>query len=304
MLCALAAFLITSFSVPFFKKYAARFFMDAPCGVKKHSAPTPLVGGMAVFLGIVCALVLIRFCTNFETGTLHSLRGVLGGALVIFLCGLLDDFKKPKGVSIAFKFFMQAVASALLIYFDVRIKFFDNYALSCALTFLWVSAITNAFNLVDIMDGLCASQAACAAFFFLIIALGGEHIYVNFAAAAVLGSALAFWPYNHAGNKVFLGDSGSSLFGFVLAAMAMGADYTGRNTLGVIAPALILGAVISDTSFVVIARLLGKKNPLKASDDHAVLRLKKAGLSPKNILLLALALSVFFGLCALLAVKL
>lgn len=285
LLCACTSFLITSVALPVLRKTAARAFMDAPGGLKKHAQSVPVLGGSGILLGILGSLVLIRLTTSFPTGTLHNLRGIIIGGGLIFLMGLWDDFKKPKGVSVPVKLLIQAAATASLIYYGVAIHAFTSPWISYPLTFLWVVGLTNAFNLLDIMDGLCVSQAVVCTLGLAVIALPSEYVYVNFAALALLGACLAFWPYNHAKKrKIFLGDSGSNLLGFLIAALSIGTGYCEKSDWGFLAPLFILAVPLFDTAFVTLARLLKGKNPLKGSNDHAALRLKKLGWKPGWIL--------------------
>lgn len=278
LLCACTSFLITSASLPVLRKTASRAFMDAPGGLKKHERAVPVLGGSAILIGMVGSLVLIRLTTAFPSGTLHNLRGIILGGGLIFLMGLWDDLKKPKGVPAPVKLLVQAAATAALIYYGVAIHAFTSPWISYPLTFLWVVGLTNAFNLLDIMDGLCVSQAVVCTLGLAVIALPSEYVYVNFAALALLGACLAFWPYNHAKKrKIFLGDSGSNLLGFLIAALSIGTGYSEKSDWGFLAPLFILAVPLFDTSFVTLARLLKGKNPLKGSNDHAALRLKKLG---------------------------
>ncbi|MBP3513630.1 MAG: undecaprenyl/decaprenyl-phosphate alpha-N-acetylglucosaminyl 1-phosphate transferase [Elusimicrobiaceae bacterium] len=285
LLCAGISFALTSVALPVLHKLAANAFLDAPGGLKKHAGKVPVLGGCGILAGIVGSLVFIRLTTAFPSGTLHTLRGVIIGGGLIFLMGLADDLKKPKGVSVPVKLFIQAAATAALIYYGVAIHAFTSPWISYPLTFLWVVGLTNAFNLLDIMDGLCVSQAVVCTLGLAVIALPSEYVYVNFAALALLGACLAFWPYNHAKKrKIFLGDSGSNLLGFLIAALSIGTGYCEKSDWGFLAPLFILAVPLFDTAFVTLARLLKGKNPLKGSNDHAALRLKKLGWKPGWIL--------------------
>ena len=133
----------------------------------------------------------------------------------------------------------------------------------------------------------------------LLITLPGEKIYVNFCACALLGACLGFWPYNHAQHfKTFLGDSGSTLLGFLLAALAMGADYSTQSPVGFLAPLLIFAIPIFDTSFVSFIRLIQGKNPLRGSPDHAALRLSQKGISNRTILIIFMTAGLIFNMLA------
>lgn len=295
---ALAAGFITAIALPLLRRVAHQFFLDTPGGLKTHSGAVPVLGGAGIFMGTLASLVLIRFTTAFPSGTLHNLRGIVIGGTLIFLLGLADDLKKPKGISIPVKLLVQAVAAGALIYYGVAIHVFTSPWLSWPLTFLWVVGLTNAFNLLDIMDGLCVSQAVVCTLGLAVIALPSEYIYVNFAALALLGACLAFWPFNHAKRKIFLGDSGSTFLGFMIAALSIGTGYSERTNWGFLAPLFILAVPLFDTAFVVLARALKGKNPLKGSNDHIALRLKKLNWPLRRILLLSAGTGVFFNVLA------
>lgn len=287
LLCACTSFVITFAALPVLRKTVANAFLDVPNELKQHAGNVPVLGGCGILLGITGSLILIRLTTAFPSGTLHTLRGVIIGGGLIFLMGLADDLKKPKGISVSVKLLIQAAATASLIYYGVAIHAFTSPWISYPLTFLWVVGLTNAFNLLDIMDGLCVSQAVVCTLGLAIITLPSEYVYVNFAALALLGACLAFWPYNHAKtHKIFLGDSGSNLLGFLIAALSIGTGYCEKSDWGFLAPLFILAVPLFDTAFVTLARLIKGKNPMKGSNDHAALRLKKRGWSAPLILLM------------------
>ena len=291
---------VTALCLPLFRCTLGHFFWDVPDGnLKHHTQAVPLVGGIAILAGLATSLVFIRLTTNFPTGTLHSLRGILYGAGIIFLLGLIDDLRKPKGLSVPLKLTFQSLAIFCLMYYGVHITLWDMPALYYPLTFLWVLGITNAFNLLDISDGLCVSQALVCALGLWLIALPSERIYVNFCACALIGVCIGFWPYNHSRlRKTFLGDSGSTLLGFILAALAMGTDYSEHSNWGFLAPLLILAIPIFDTAFVSFIRLSQLKNPLRGSNDHAALRLKAVGFSSRQVLLTFFIIALCFNLMA------
>ncbi len=298
LLGALTAGILTAVLLPFLRRFAAQAFMDAPGGLKKHAAAVPVLGGTGIFLGTLTALTLIRFTTAFPSGTLHNLRGIFIGGTLIFLLGLADDLNKPKGVSVPVKLLVQALATAALIHYGVSIHAFTSPWVAYPLTFLWVVGLTNAFNLLDIMDGLCVSQAVVCTLGLAVIALPSEYVYVNFAALALLGACLAFWPYNHAKRKIFLGDSGATFLGFMIAALSIGTGYSERSDWGFLAPLFILAVPLFDTGFVSLARVLKGKNPLKGSNDHIALRLKRLKWKPAFILGAFAAAGLFFNVLA------
>lgn len=300
LLCLLIACAVTGAGLPLLRRLSEHWLSDVPFGLKTHTHAVPAAGGCAIFLGLAASLVFIRCTTSFPTGTLHSLRGILLGGTLIFILGLIDDIHKPKGLSVRVKLFGQALAAALVLLYGVRIDLFSSPLLSALLTFFWIIGVTNALNLLDIADGLCAGTAAVCALGLWVISLPSEQIYVNFCACALLGACIAFLPYNFSAKyKTFLGDSGSTLLGFILASLAVGGKYSTHSAWGFLAPLLILAVPLFDTAFVSLMRLLQGKNPLLGSDDHAALRLRRAGLAPRRIWILFIVAGILFNALAL-----
>jgi len=302
--CFAVAATISFFLTPLVRVLALRFgFLDTPSSeVKTHKVPTPVFGGAAIFAGFVGAVLLLRLTTNFPTGTLYNLRAlVLGGGLV-FLLGLVDDLKRPQGLDYKPKFAVQFLATALIVLFGLRIRFVSPSWVAGLITLVWVVGVTNSFNIIDIMDGLAASQAAIAAFAFLLVSLPSEEHYVNFASAAMAGAALGFLPWNLSKrHKIFMGDSGSLFIGFILASISLGARYSDVNNVGVFAPILILFVPVFDTFFVSILRLNQGRSPFLGSRDHFALRLERLGFLRGHVVLMAALAAGFFSFCAFLA---
>lgn len=307
---AVAASFFVSFALtPLVRALSLRFgWIDAPTSsVKTHKVATPSLGGAAIYAGYVVTLVGLRFYTRFPTGTLTSLRGLLVGGTIVFLAGIVDDLQKKTGTGLGFKakFFVQIVAGLQLMAWGMRIRFIQPPYLAYAVTLLWIVGITNAFNIVDIMDGLSASQAAVAALSFLFISLPSEEFYVNFAAAALAGAALGFLPWNFSKKrKIFMGDAGSMLLGFLLSGLALGTRYSDVNNIGVFAPLLILLVPMYDTFFVMYLRLRKGQSPFLGSKDHFALRLEKLGYTRHTIVLMAAAAAAFLGFLAFLVTQL
>jgi UDP-GlcNAc:undecaprenyl-phosphate GlcNAc-1-phosphate transferase len=283
-----------------------RGWLDLPSSsIKTHKVATPSLGGIAIYLAYVGSLLLLRFWTQFPTGTLRSLRGILIGATVVFILGVVDDLKKPDGLHFKPKFTGQTIAAVILVLFGMRIRFITPDYLAVGLTIFWVVGITNALNIIDIMDGLSASQAVIAALGFLMISLPSEELYVNFASAALAGAAVGFLPWNLSSKrKIFMGDCGSMVLGFVLAGVSLGTRYSKVNDVGVLAPLFILLVPMYDTLFVMILRLRKGQSPFLGSKDHFALRLEKLGYSRKQIVLMAGAAAAFLGFCAFLVTQL
>lgn len=294
---------VSFFMTPLVRLLSLRLgLLDAPSSaVKTHKEPTPVFGGVAIYLGFMATMLLLRLTTSFPTGTLYNLRSLVLGGSLVFALGLIDDLKRPEGVDYKPKFLVQILAAALLISFGLRIRFITPAYVAWAVTMLWVVGVTNAFNIVDIMDGLSASQAAIAALAFLVISLPSEELYVNFASAALAGAALGFLPWNLSKkHKIFMGDCGSLLLGFLLAGISLGTRYSDVNDAGVYAPLLILFVPAFDTLFVSLLRLNQGKSPFLGSKDHFALRLEKMGHSRGRVVLIAAAAAAFLSFCAFL----
>ena len=298
------SFVFTLIATPVLCKTLGKYLKDTPTALKNHKGTVPLIGGLAVLSGFLGSLSIIRFTTNFPTGTLHNLRGIFLGTVIIFILGLIDDIRKPKGLSALTRLVVQSIAALCLICFNVKVQFVPE-PWGSVLTVLWVCGLTNAFNLLDIQDGLAASQALIAGFAFLLISLPSENIYVNFLAVAIIGSTLAFLPYNFGikNIKSFLGDSGSTTLGFLLSALALGVDYSSQNPLAVFAPLLILAVPIFDTIYVSVVRLLKGMSPLHGSPDHFALRLHRRGLSKKQVLTAIICGGIILDICAFVVTK-
>ncbi len=300
-----------AFAAAFLATPVCRFFavklniLDKPISeVKTHKISTPYLGGLAVAAGWVVSLFIIRVITNFPDGTLRSLRGIIYGALIVMVLGFIDDIKF-KGLGPVAKLAIQLAAACIVVFgFDIRINFIGYYWLSCIISIFWIVGITNAFNIIDIMDGLSSGIAVIAAFAFLFISLPTEMIYVNFCAIALAGALLGFMPYNFSKTKkIFMGDTGSLFIGFILASLAMGTSYTGINEIGLFAPLLILAVPIYETFLVSWFRIRKGKSPLMGSKDHYALRLEKIGFSRKKILVITYCVCIALAVFAFLLTK-
>jgi UDP-GlcNAc:undecaprenyl-phosphate GlcNAc-1-phosphate transferase len=284
---------------PMFRKIALKFgILDHPVPkIKIHPKPVPCLGGLAIWLAFIVTLLGVRLFTHFSTGTLRNLRGIFYGGTLIMVLGLIDDIWK---LDYRVKFFGQFIGSLILIVYNIRIEFVSSLSLSIFLTIFWVVGITNAINIIDIMDGLAAGVAVIAGLAFSFIALPTEKIYVNFAALALAGSCLGFLRYNWRPARIFMGDSGSLFIGFILAAISLGESYTTINNIGLFAPLLVLGIPIYDTLLVIFFRTLKGKSIFAGSLDHFAFRLEAMGYSRKKVVLINYYLSVILGFTAFL----
>jgi len=251
--------------------------------LKRHRAPVPYLGGIAIFLACLIAVVGVKIWTG-EGPWLLRMRGIVGimaGAGLVFLLGLWDDLK-PLGPRT--KLAIQAAAAAIPISLEVHIKFIDNPWAAYPLTLVWLVGVTNALNLLDIMDGLAAGVAAVAAGWFWIISAQNGRFNDALTAAALMGAAIGFLRYNRPPARIFMGDAGALFLGFMLAVVAIGQGYSMNTNLGVIAPLLILGVPIFETLFVMAVRHQQGKPVMLGSPDHVPLRLLRLGWSRERAL--------------------
>jgi UDP-GlcNAc:undecaprenyl-phosphate GlcNAc-1-phosphate transferase len=239
---------------------------------KLHDLPTPLAGGIALQL-VVGALA-------FWQGGWQSpvLQSILISGLVVFFFGLLDDYRP---LSPLVKLFGQALAAVVLISLGVTVRLFPQDWLNWALTMFWVIGVTNAYNFVDSTDGLALGLAALAAAFFVMVTHdAGQERLATFS-AILLGTSVGLFYHNNAPARLFLGDSGSQLLGFWLAALAIAYNPPGFNRLSSWhLPILLLGVPLFDMALVIISRLRLRLPIYRAGLDHTYHRLVKLGLTP------------------------
>jgi UDP-GlcNAc:undecaprenyl-phosphate GlcNAc-1-phosphate transferase len=288
----LLSFLVALYTTPLMRQAAIQFgIVDAPDGrLKNHTDPVPYLGGLAVFLAFLITLAVV-----FEFS--HAVLGILLSATLMLLVGLIDDLGVLSPLE---KLAGQSVAVAVLIKAGLFIKLvFIPPLAAFLLSALWLLTVTNAFNLIDIMDGLAAGAAVIAALFLAGVAVHNGEPMVAVMAAALAGSLVGFLRYNRAPARIYLGDSGSLFIGLTLAAMAMNLGYTTKNSLGMLTPVLILGLPLFDLSFVSVVRLGKGLSPFRGSPDHFALRIKRSGRSVVQTVTIVYVAGVLLGLCGI-----
>ncbi len=319
------AFAVGVFSVYLFVPRLIRFAMekdivDHPGGHKMHKRDTPTLGGFAIFLGFLLAMLVVfpflkQYFTNpdnpghFES--ILKLYGIVIGAGLIFIMGLFDDLF---GLSAGVKFIAQIGVGIAMCLFGLRIEFLSSpftegfiYLASWQawlITIFWVVAIMNAVNFIDGVDGLACGISGIAAATFLVIALLGWQKEYNtvsaLLASGVLGCCIGFLPFNYHPAKIFMGDSGSQLLGFLLAAIAITGTFKTPAALTLIVPILILGIPIFDTSWAVLRRSWQRKKLFEADNGHVHHELLKRGLGPRATVLVLYGVAVLLGIIAVL----
>jgi UDP-GlcNAc:undecaprenyl-phosphate GlcNAc-1-phosphate transferase len=271
--------------------------LDHPHGdLKNHATPVPNVGGVAIVSAAVLPLLVFRGVDGHT-----PFAGVFAGAAVVFAMGLVDD-RYP--LSSKLKLPIQFVAACIAWYGGVRttIDLLPEWA-NAALTVAWIVGITNAVNIIDIMDGLAPGVSAIAALAFYGLALIVGDGTTCALAAACLGATAGFLVYNRPPASIFMGDAGSGTVGFFLACVAVTLGYSSVNQVALVSPLLILIVPIYDTALVVLLRHRSGKPVTQGSRDHFALRIVAMGYTKKAAILMAYAASLATGAISLALVQ-
>jgi UDP-GlcNAc:undecaprenyl-phosphate GlcNAc-1-phosphate transferase len=262
------AYLLALIGTPMAREAALRFgVVDLPDGkLKNHGQPVAYLGGLAVFTAF---LLSIGMTFEFD----RELLALLLASTVVTMVGLVDDFgaltPKPKALG-------QVVAVFVLLKAGIMVQvIFLPWWARIAVTVLWLVGMSNAFNLVDIMDGLAAGLGVVAASFLLVVALLNGRWVVAAFTVALIGALLGFLRFNFFPASIYLGDCGSLFIGLTLGALAMVMDYTTHNPLGFLAPLYILAVPLIDTVYVIILRLRAGRKIYYGSPDHFPLRIRR-----------------------------
>lgn len=288
LLTFVLALLLALYGVPLARRAAVQFnIVDRPDGrLKQQAAPVPYFGGLAVYLAFLISLAL-----TFEFRQ-DVLGVVLAGTLMVMM-GLIDDFgvltPGPKLIG-------QLVAVFVLIKSGIRIEIaaFPDW-LDLLLTVVWMIGIINAFNIIDVMDGLAGGVGVIACLWLFIVAVLNQDAMVAVMLAALAGSLVGFLRYNVHPASIYLGDTGSLFVGLMLGALAMIGKYTAVNPVAVVAPVLILGIPVFDTLFVMYIRWMRGVPVFWGSPDHFALRMRRWSLSVPQVAVISYAAALLLG---------
>jgi UDP-GlcNAc:undecaprenyl-phosphate GlcNAc-1-phosphate transferase len=294
MLVFVGALLLAFSATPIARKIAPRLgVMDHPNPRKVHARPMPLLGGAAIVVASIVALLV--FQDHFE---IQQLIGIFFGAALVSLLGIVDD---RWGLRPLLKLIGQIFAAVILIASGLQIRSLPFEWLNILVTLVWIVGITNAFNLLDNMDGLSGGVAAVAAAFFMLMAALSDQSYVGALAAALLGAAIGFLAYNFNPASIFMGDTGSLFLGFMLSAIGIKLRFPSNVTFVTwMIPILVLGMPIFDTTLVFISRLRRGKNPLTTpGKDHVSHRLVALGFTTREAVMIHYLAGGVFGMIAL-----
>lgn len=260
---------------------------------KVHTTPTPRLGGVAIFLSTLIVTLLTG-----ELYNISQLTGILVGATMVSFLGFWDDRFTLRA---AIKLAGQLLAAGMLIVTGVTVSVFPYPILNVVITLVWLVGITNAFNLLDNMDGLSGGIAAiAAAHFALMCAFTGQYL-VGALAIAVMAACIGFLIYNWTPATIFMGDSGSLFLGFVLASIGIKLRFPDNTPIVTwMIPLLVLAVPIFDTTLVTLSRLKRGLNPLTTpGTDHTSHRLTYAGLTRREAVLVLYVVALVSGLVAI-----
>ncbi len=299
-MAAVLAFLLT----PPVKDLAGRIgAIDVPKDMRRmHKHPIPRLGGLAIFLSFLFTTLL--FCPMTA-----ALRGTLLGAVVIVVMGVVDDVvalpAKPK-------FVVQILAALIPISCGVRVDVVTNFNIfssrpymslgifSIPLTLLWIVGMTNAVNFIDGLDGLAVGVSSIGTFSILVIAVLVSEGDIALLAAILCGACLGFFPYNRNPAKIFMGDTGATFLGYILATLSVQGLFKMYAVISFFIPFLIFGLPIFDTAFAIFRRVLSGHSPMEADRGHLHHRLIDMGFSQQQAVAILYVVSALLGLSAVL----
>lgn len=292
-------FILSLILTPLVRRIAIRNnLISYPRPDRWHKYPTALLGGISIYVGFILSILYLHLSGSINLVNKDVLSLFLGGTF-LFIVGLLDDKFHLRPY---IKLFTQIIAGCIVIFFGTIIGLPVNILLAIPLTLLWIVGVTNSFNLLDNIDGL----AAGIAFISLLILFFSSLIFSNnplgIYALILSGAALGFLPHNFNPAKIFMGDSGSIFLGYSLAVISITGTtrHISNLLITILIPVLILSVPIFDTIFVMILRKLQGRSIFEGGKDHTSHHLVTLGLSQRKTVLLLYAVSIVFGLIAIL----
>lgn len=303
-LALLAALVISFLMTPVVKTFAYKVgAVDVPKDARRmHKVPIPRLGGLAIFIGFMVSVLILGNVRG--NGQMQS---ILLGSVIIVVLGVVDDIMALPAM---LKFVVQIAAALIPALNGVVIQAFSNPnifsdslywvlgPLSVPFTVLWIVGITNAVNLIDGLDGLANGVSAISATTMLVIALLASEGEVALVMAALVGACVGFMPYNLNPAKMFMGDTGATFLGYILATMSIQGLFKFYAVISFAVPFLILGLPIFDTAFAFIRRIAHGQSPMHADRGHIHHRLIDMGLNQKQAVATLYVISAMLGLSA------
>ena len=319
------AFALVLVLIPIFSKLAGRFdFTDKPTERKKHTSPVPLAGGLVMFIAFSVGFIIfvaglgraIFPALALPMEDTAALWALIPGATMIVSIGLFDDFFKTRGKEFPVwpRLVVQIGAAVLAFAAGIRFTgfmnpFTDTYVyfhigLQFALTVLWFVGLVTVFNFMDGSDGLSGLLAMLSGCTLFIVAIVMNQSDSALMAVLLVGATTGFLRHNLPPAKVYMGDSGAYLLGYLLAAISLHGAFKQATVISMVIPILAMGVPIFDSVLVVVRRLLARKPAHLSSDTtsditHIHFRLEKAGLKPPYAMALIVLVSACLNLTAI-----
>ena len=294
----LVSFLMTPLVKTFAHKVGA---VDVPKDDRRmHDHPIPRMGGLAIFLGFL-------FSTLIFVELTPAIKGMLLGAVIIVVLGVFDDIYALRAMP---KFLVQIVAALVAVFSGNRIEVISNPnifssnpwwelgILAVPVTVIWIVAVTNSVNLIDGLDGLACGVSTISSMTMLVIAMAVSDGEVAMLMASLAGACIGFIPYNLNPAKIFMGDTGSTFLGYILAVVSIQGLFKFYTIISFVVPFLMLGLPIFDTCFAFVRRIAHGQSPMHADRSHVHHRLIDMGLSQKQAVAVLYVISAILGLSA------
>lgn len=297
-----AAFLVALIATPVVKSFAFKVgAIDVPKDNRRmHKVPIPRMGGLAIFLGFFLSVLVFASLTE-------QIKSMLLGAVIIVVLGVLDDIYTLRAmpkllVQIAAALVAVLGGNEIIVLSNPNVFSADPYWelgwLSIPVSVLWIVAITNAVNLIDGLDGLACGVSTISSLTLLAVAMTVSEGEVAVLMGALAGACIGFLPYNMNPAKIFMGDTGSTFLGYILATVSIQGMFKMPTIISFAAPFLMLGLPIFDTCFAFIRRIAHGQSPMQADRSHVHHRLIDMGLSQKQAVAVLYVISAILGVCA------
>lgn len=296
------SFLVALILTPVVRSLAVKMgAIDIPKDNRRmHNHPIPQMGGLAIFFGFIFSVLIFVPLSD-------QIRGMLLGAVIIVILGIFDDIK---ALQARFKLVVQIIAALIAAFSGNLIEYIANPNifssnpywqfgwLAYPITIIWIVGMTNAVNLIDGLDGLACGVSSISSLTLLIIALLVGEPDVALLVAAVAGGCLGFLPYNMNPAKIFMGDTGSTFLGYVLAVISIQGLFKWYTLISFVVPFLLFGLPIFDTCFAMIRRIAHGQSPMQADRSHVHHRLIDMGFSQKQAVAVLYVITAILGLSA------
>jgi len=304
---AAIACIVSLLTTPLVKKFAVSLdVLDKPATRKIHAGAIPRMGGLGIFLGIMAGLGFFAYYNpaDFEVFLFgKNYIFVIVGATLMMGLGIADD---KWGLNAKVKFSIQFLIAIFVVTHGLKIEQISNPfgqpfilgVLSYPITILWIVGVTNAINLSDGLDGLASGMSLIVSLTMFAVALTINRPGTIIMSAVLTGGLLGFLRYNFNPAQIFMGDTGSLLLGFLLAAISIKGTLMQSTTVSLIIPLVAMGLPIFDTLFAIFRRLMLGKNPFSADREHIHHRLLSYGLSQRQVVIIMYSICFIFGLLA------